>query len=780
MHYVSKCIASVILIICPSFVQTMEKDVEKPTASVESNKTSQSEVYEQFFDAVIANDPEGFERLLNQGADPLAKSKNRFITIPHLAAAMGRLKIFQLLVAHNRNIVNQRNEKGDLPIHRAALFGREETVIWLLREFPELLKEKSEGVLTVLHLAASKGHLRLVKSLIGDYDNLIWEKTKHGSTAALFAVEGDHKDVLQFLVKKYPTLLGEIGPAKASLLSSAACFGSKNVTRWLIDQDQDRILIRLKANGGFSPLHMAVKRGHADVALILMEGYADLDLIQERDSAGHNAIHLAAKDGQLSLLKLFARKYPELAEDGYLIEALAATHGHLAIIQWLLQKCPVLIEEVELVIDQKVSNQVAAKNSEKIAQWVRACRRMRAKEEYDITDLKEMCEADYPIDVEIVQKIFASLRQILRTFQRLSMHKNECIAVCQWLMAKLEDLSSERVSESAGIKKDKKLRKELGGEVMKLQECRKEIAHLFTEVKELIEKTEEKVRAEAKKKERREKEQQKKRAKEENADGPRPVRVNTEYSPDEETGGARQVKPENQYSASDEGTAPRDGSQQSLQDSGIASRSHAPSLIQKSDEEKLQTLAARKAEKKARKKHAVDAQKDEDVSPLSTASKRGAAGERKGAATSDSTSTKAESQQTDTESKKSESSSSNAAPARPPLLRTMSLALLGKDRFYDQLRYRRLTRQLSQSDLRKVSDIKFSDTDIISTLQELARNGSIDYEHKKNTLRATKKGDPRTVLIIHTHGEWYRNRDIVTEFLAFVHAVDPQFEEKSS
>lgn len=94
--------------------------------------------------------------------------------------------------------------------------------------------------------------------------------------------------------------------------------------------------------------------------------------------------------------------------------------------------------------------------------------------------------------------------------------------------------------------------------------------------------------------------------------------------------------------------------------------------------------------------------------------------------------------------------------------------------------YKRLSRKLSQRDLRSIGDIKLDKSTIIETLKSLKERGFISWKKSKfkNTISAKRLGDTAVKkLTIHLHGkngkEWYERNDVISDFIDFVTACDP-------
>ena len=86
---------------------------------------------------------------------------------------------------------------------------------------------------------------------------------------------------------------------------------------------------------GSTPLHLALRRNHGHVALLLLHSGADFDLL---DSEGETAIHICARDGQLGLaqtLCAFGCNVDIANAEGQHPLHLAAKHGNTEVARCL-------------------------------------------------------------------------------------------------------------------------------------------------------------------------------------------------------------------------------------------------------------------------------------------------------------------------------------------------------------------------------------------------------------------------------------------------------------
>lgn len=98
--------------------------------------------------------------------------------------------------------------------------------------------------------------------------------------------------------------------------------------------------------------------------------------------------------------------------------------------------------------------------------------------------------------------------------------------------------------------------------------------------------------------------------------------------------------------------------------------------------------------------------------------------------------------------------------------------------------FKKLTRSLSDRDLKRKSDVPLNEAVITKTLNEFKEQGIIDWTRTGNTISATKRDDPEVHLTIHAHDKsdkaWSQRPEIVSDFLEFSSECDEDLKESIS
>lgn len=162
--------------------------------------------------------------LLAQKADPHLKAKVNDWTALHFAAKNGHLECMKLLISCNKNLVTERNNKGQTPLY-AAVCNDQHSAVKVLLQYKSKVNIRDHTGKTPLHYAVQFGHLRCLKSLIDsgadprrivsltDSASQVWvskddDKSDMGKTAFDLAVENKQHTVADFLTQLGANVVG--------------------------------------------------------------------------------------------------------------------------------------------------------------------------------------------------------------------------------------------------------------------------------------------------------------------------------------------------------------------------------------------------------------------------------------------------------------------------------------------------------------------------------------------------------------------------------------------
>jgi len=238
-------------------------------------------------------------KLLALGAN-IHATDNQASGVLHLAATYGKTEVLTLLLGKASVLdVEALNSKGNTPLLLAVANGHQSSVVALLDSGanPYVTDEMH---MTLLHYAALTDNWILLTELKSRAITLDLNAISTlGRTALLLAVEKGNIMIVEELVD----LGAHVDSTDAegwNALHIAAYYGQDSVMELLLKQKfKLDINFRLPADGN-SPLGIAVRKGHLAVVKTLLEKGADL---LQTNTAGWNAVHLAAANTRLTVLK---------------------------------------------------------------------------------------------------------------------------------------------------------------------------------------------------------------------------------------------------------------------------------------------------------------------------------------------------------------------------------------------------------------------------------------------------------------------------------------------
>ena len=222
----------------------------------------------------------------------------------HLACEEGDVNLVQFLIrVHNANM-NVRDDENNTPLHVAALSGKEEVVLSLIKLGCDITLKGSLGR-SLLHQACRGGNVSLVQSLICDQNADITARDDENNTPLHVAALYGKKEIVLSLINKLgcdATLKGYLG---RSLLHSACAGGYVGLVQSLIHDYNADTNARDGENN--TPLHVAALNGNKEVALFLIKEFG-CD-INTRDPSGKTLLHRVCESGSVSLVQSLIHDY---------------------------------------------------------------------------------------------------------------------------------------------------------------------------------------------------------------------------------------------------------------------------------------------------------------------------------------------------------------------------------------------------------------------------------------------------------------------------------------
>ena len=178
-----------------------------------------------------------------------------------VASRFGHEGAVKELLETGVDVDEDRADNGVTPLYLAALEGHEGVVEQLMKAGADVNKERTDTGTTPLCIAAEQGHEGVVEQLLKAGAD-VNKATDEGATPLWIAADKGHEGMVEKLLKAGADLDTELNP-----LISASYYGFSRVCSLLLEAGAN---VNYVTSEG-APLSVAVRRGHRDVALVLME-----------------------------------------------------------------------------------------------------------------------------------------------------------------------------------------------------------------------------------------------------------------------------------------------------------------------------------------------------------------------------------------------------------------------------------------------------------------------------------------------------------------------------
>lgn len=152
--------------------------------------------YEDFFAAILRDDPDTIRALLRRGFDPDTRDTKGQVGLT-LALQNGSNKAFAALLTARRLNVEARNKQDESPLMMAAIKGNVEAVKALIARNADVNKTGW----TPLHYAATGGHLKMIELLLEHYA-FIDAQAPNGNTPLMMAAYFGTPEAVKLLIEQ--------------------------------------------------------------------------------------------------------------------------------------------------------------------------------------------------------------------------------------------------------------------------------------------------------------------------------------------------------------------------------------------------------------------------------------------------------------------------------------------------------------------------------------------------------------------------------------------------
>ena len=220
----------------------------------------------------------------------------------HIAASNGYWLISKALLETFNFEIHMRDSHGHTFLHCAAESGNLELFKYFVERGCNVFSKTNDSK-NSLHLAAASGHLKICVTLLQNYNFDIYATDDDGWTALHCAAKSGDLKLFQYFIEKGSDIYSKTKDSKSSL-------------------------------------HVAAENKHFKICRDLLENHS-FD-IHARDDHGMNALHCAAKGGDLELLNFLIENDRDTfskTKDSKSSLPLAAENSHSGLCQKLLQNC---------------------------------------------------------------------------------------------------------------------------------------------------------------------------------------------------------------------------------------------------------------------------------------------------------------------------------------------------------------------------------------------------------------------------------------------------------
>lgn len=295
-----------------------------PDGLIKVDAGKREQTIEKAIRAVVADNDEALETLLQAGLDPKARNSAQR-SLASYAAEAGSVRCLGILKQHEVKFAEDDEGKPS-PLEYACSKGRENAVVFLLANKVRA-SGRSQRDASPLHCAASNGFGGIVKILLDKGANAD-EVTASNEMALFAAVNAGYPEVAEILYAK--SYRGDFSSRNNSLAMLPWCrSGNLSMVKFFVDKGADASV----TNDSQSALSEAAIKGSAELADLLIKAKAKVNW---QNGDGMTALMVAAR-GNLPFVKalLAAKANPNQQS------ALGSTALHVAVMH---QKAEIVAE----------------------------------------------------------------------------------------------------------------------------------------------------------------------------------------------------------------------------------------------------------------------------------------------------------------------------------------------------------------------------------------------------------------------------------------------------
>ncbi|XWS42528.1 hypothetical protein CRYUN_Cryun16bG0022000 [Craigia yunnanensis] len=312
----------------------------------------------KLYEAVITSNIDSLQELASSNLSLLLQVTAQEDNILHVATKYDMKKMAEEIIKFSPlvSLVNQKNSKGDTPLHIAARLGSLRTAKILINCANSMSREIEAGERlirmvnmekdTALHEAARNGHFPIAELLIKEDPELTLFTNDVGESPLFIAVDKKHIDIAKLILEVAPDFSFG-GRNNMNALHAAVVRSQDEVIRlssYLVKLRSPMnyiIIMSFKHSFKFSSFGPStiieaafrnsiykVHFGAVDICKLFLR-YDSLTAYI-RDKEGMSVIHIAAREGEVIILEMLAYGFPEIWD---LQDNKGQTALHLAVVR---------------------------------------------------------------------------------------------------------------------------------------------------------------------------------------------------------------------------------------------------------------------------------------------------------------------------------------------------------------------------------------------------------------------------------------------------------------
>ena len=217
--------------------------------------------------------------LVNKGSEINAVNNSDWTPL-HFATHRGYKKIADILIENGAKL-NVHERSGKIPLHLAAYHGHKNIIKLLIARGSDIDALEFQEM-TPLHQAASGGQ-KEASGLLIDKGAVVNSKDINGKTPLMYAVLKGHVEVAELLMDKGAMIDVREKHYGRTLFHLTAIIGNKNMAEFLINKGAG---INVLDNEGLTPLQLAAKYGHKEVAgMLTKRGAIAIEIEENYDNS---------------------------------------------------------------------------------------------------------------------------------------------------------------------------------------------------------------------------------------------------------------------------------------------------------------------------------------------------------------------------------------------------------------------------------------------------------------------------------------------------------------